>query len=59
MLDQPIIEVHLTNVFSREATYHHDLVTARAAGGFLAGFGADVYELGMLGLKGVSGGESA
>jgi 3-dehydroquinate dehydratase II len=59
MLDQPVVEVHLTNVFSREATYHHDLVTARAAGGFLAGFGPEVYELGMLGLKGVSGGGSA
>jgi 3-dehydroquinate dehydratase II len=59
MLDQPVVEVHLTNVFSREATYHQDLVTARAAGGFLAGFGAEVYELGMLGLKGMPGGGSA
>jgi 3-dehydroquinate dehydratase II len=57
MLTQPIIEVHLTNVFSREATYHRELLTARAAGGFLAGFGAEVYELGMLGLKGLTGGE--
>jgi 3-dehydroquinate dehydratase-2 len=56
MLDQPVVEVHLTNVFGREAIYH-DLLTARAAGGFLAGFGAEVYELAMLGLKGMSGGE--
>jgi 3-dehydroquinate dehydratase-2 len=57
MLDRPIVEVHLTNVFGREATYHGELLTARAAGGFLAGFGAEVYELGMLGLNGLSGGE--
>lgn len=59
MLEQPVVEVHLTNVFSREATYHHELLTARAAGGFLAGFGAEVYELGMLGLNGMFGGEPA
>jgi 3-dehydroquinate dehydratase-2 len=59
MLDQPIVEVHLTNVFSREATYHHELLTARAAGGFLAGFGPAVYELGMLALQGMTGGEPA
>jgi 3-dehydroquinate dehydratase II len=59
MLDQPIIEVHLTNVFSREATYHRELLTARAAGGFLAGFGPAVYELGMRALQGISGGEPA
>jgi len=59
MLDQPIVEVHLTNIFGREPTYHHDLVTARAAGGFLVGFGAQVYELGMLGLNGMAGGEPA
>jgi len=57
MLDQPVLEVHLTNVFGREATYHQELLTARAASGFLAGFGAEVYELGMLGLKGMYGGE--
>lgn len=57
MLVQPVVEVHLTNVFGREATYHRELLTARAAGGFLAGFGAEVYELGMLGLKGMYGGE--
>ncbi|GAA4461335.1 type II 3-dehydroquinate dehydratase [Phytohabitans houttuyneae] len=55
MLDQPVVEVHLTNVFSREATYHQEPLTARAAGGFLAGFGPDVYELAMLSLKGEPG----
>ncbi|MEJ3745211.1 type II 3-dehydroquinate dehydratase [Actinomycetes bacterium KLBMP 9797] len=57
MLDQPIVEVHLTNVFSREATYHQELLTARAASGFLAGFGPRVYELGMRALQGMPGGE--
>jgi 3-dehydroquinate dehydratase II len=59
MLDQPVVEVHLTNVFSREPTYHQELLTARAARGFLAGFGPEVYELSMLGLKGLYDGEEA
>jgi 3-dehydroquinate dehydratase-2 len=54
MLDQPVIEVHLTNVFSREQTYHQELLTARAARGFLAGLGAGVYELALRGLKAMS-----
>ena len=51
MFPGPVIEVHLTNVFSREALYHGELLTARAAGGFIAGFGADVYEMGIRGLR--------
>jgi 3-dehydroquinate dehydratase-2 len=50
MLTRPVIEVHLTNIFRREGTYHDGLLTARVAGGFLAGFGADGYELAMRGL---------
>jgi 3-dehydroquinate dehydratase-2 len=46
MLEQPVVEVHLTNIFAREPVYREPL-TAAAAWGFLAGFGADVYELGM------------
>lgn len=49
MLERPVVEVHLTNVFAREPVYR-DLLTASAAWAFLAGFGADVYELGMRGL---------
>jgi 3-dehydroquinate dehydratase-2 len=52
MLRQPIVEVHLTNVFGRESVYHCELLTARAAGAFIAGFGADVYEMAMRGLRG-------
>ncbi|RSM74109.1 3-dehydroquinate dehydratase [Actinoplanes sp. ATCC 53533] len=51
MLERPIVEVHLTNIFAREPLYAAPL-TAAAAGGFLAGFGAEVYELAMHGLAG-------
>jgi 3-dehydroquinate dehydratase-2 len=51
MLSEPIVEVHITNVFSREPLYRN-LLTAGASWGFLAGCGADVYELGMRGLAG-------
>lgn len=49
MIERPVVEVHLTNIFRREQVYQ-DVLTAGAAQGFLAGFGADVYELGMRGL---------
>lgn len=51
MLARPVVEVHLTNVFAREPVYHRELLTARAASAFMAGFGADVYELAMRALK--------
>jgi 3-dehydroquinate dehydratase II len=59
MLDQPVIEVHLTNIFDRQAIYHTELLTARAATAFLAGFGAAGYELGMRALTGMPGSERA
>jgi 3-dehydroquinate dehydratase-2 len=51
MLCRPSIEVHLTNVFGRESIYHTELVTARAADGFIAGFGAEGYEIAMRSLR--------
>jgi 3-dehydroquinate dehydratase-2 len=48
-LQRPIVEVHLTNIFRREAIYHQPL-TACAAWGFIAGLGAGGYELAMRGL---------
>ena len=51
MLRRPVVEVHLTNVFGRESVYHSELLTARAARGFIAGVGAAGYELAMRGLK--------
>jgi 3-dehydroquinate dehydratase II len=59
MLDQPVIEVHLTNIFDRQAIYHSDLLTARAATAFLAGFGAAGYELGMRALTSLPGSQRA
>jgi 3-dehydroquinate dehydratase-2 len=57
MLDRPIVEVHLTNVFAREPLYQ-GVLTAAAAWGFLAGFGAEVYEMAMRGLAAhLSGGD--
>ena len=40
----PVIEVHLTNIFAREP-FRRRSVTARAAAGFIAGLGANAYEL--------------
>lgn len=58
MIERPVVEVHLTNVLRREAIYHSELLTARAAVGFLAGFGASVYELGMRGMRALHDGEA-
>jgi len=44
-----IIEVHITNVFTRE-DYRKALVTASSAGGFICGLGLDVYRLAILSL---------
>jgi 3-dehydroquinate dehydratase II len=49
MLRQPVIEVHLTNIFQREPIYHRS-VTAYAVWGFIAGLGVNGYELAMRGL---------
>ena len=59
MLDQPVIEVHLTNIFEREAIDHARLLTVRAASALLAGFGAAGYELAMRALASLPGGGRA
>jgi 3-dehydroquinate dehydratase II len=51
MLRMPVIEVHLTNIFGRESVYHTELLTARSADGFVAGFGVEGYEIAMRGLR--------
>jgi 3-dehydroquinate dehydratase-2 len=43
-IDVPVIEVHLSNVFAREAFRHHSMISA-AAKGLICGFGADSYRL--------------
>lgn len=46
VLDEPIVEVHLSNIFRREAFRHHSYVSQVAAG-MITGFGPHGYELGI------------
>lgn len=43
-IPQPVVEVHMTNVMSREPVRHHSCLTPVCAG-IIAGFGARVYSL--------------
>lgn len=43
-VDQPVIEVHLSNLFKREEFRHHSYVS-RLANGVICGFGAQGYLL--------------
>ncbi|HEX3032774.1 MAG TPA: type II 3-dehydroquinate dehydratase [Bacillota bacterium] len=47
----PTVEVHISNVYSREAFRHHSVI-APVAAGTIAGFGADSY---LLALQAVAG----
>lgn len=42
----PVIEVHISNVYRREEFRHHSYI-APVAAGQIAGFGKDVYKLGL------------
>jgi 3-dehydroquinate dehydratase-2 len=45
-VDVPVIEVHLSNIFQRDAFRHHSYVS-RAARGIICGFGPLGYELAL------------
>jgi 3-dehydroquinate dehydratase-2 len=45
-LDQPLIEVHLSNIYQRERFRHHSYVSL-AADGVLCGFGARGYSMAL------------
>jgi 3-dehydroquinate dehydratase-2 len=45
----PVIEVHISNVYAREAFRHHSYLSPAAAG-IVAGFGIDGYRLAIEGL---------
>ena len=48
-LEQPVAEVHVTNIHQRDAIYQHSLVSL-AATGVICGFGPAGYELAIRGL---------
>jgi len=43
-IDSPVIEVHISNTFSREEFRHHSYISANAKG-IIIGFGLQSYEL--------------
>jgi 3-dehydroquinate dehydratase-2 len=52
LLPNPTIEVHITNVFAREA-FRHTLVTASACMGCISGLGTAGYQIAVTHLKNV------
>ena len=46
LCDEPIIEVHLSNIFAREEFRHHSYISSLAKG-MICGFGAHVYILAL------------
>jgi len=51
-VNTPVIEVHISNVFSREK-FRHNLITAASVKGIIAGFGLESYRLAVMSLAGL------
>lgn len=45
-IDTPVVEVHISNVYARKEVRHHSMLSA-VCRGVIAGFGVDVYRLGI------------
>jgi 3-dehydroquinate dehydratase-2 len=52
----PSVEVHLSNIFTREPFRHHSYIS-KAVKGVICGFGADSYELAIEALAGLIAGK--
>lgn len=55
-IEAPVIEVHLSNVFAREAFRHHSMLSP-AVKGVICGFGADSYLLAIDAIAGLQSGK--
>lgn len=53
VIEAPVIEVHLSNVFAREAFRHHSTISPVAAG-VICGFGAESYMLAIDAIAGLT-----
>ncbi len=54
ILQIPVIEVHLSQVYKREA-YRHNLLTAKAATAIMSGLGNDTYYLAICAILNIKG----
>ena len=52
LVNCPIVEVHISNIFEREAFRHHSFVSP-VASGVICGFGATGYELALEAISGL------